>query len=173
MPSLPQNGQQNWGAKLNQFLLVAHNDDGTLNSHIGVANVRDYGAGTGDATIDTAAIQQAIASGQHVYFPNGTYAYNILEFPNPYQRVTCAPDAMLQPAQANSRIRITGGHMRLDNLRVETTGPHIVDRLIEVVAAPGCHFDNLTIVAPHAVEGVYLENLSSAFLSAVKSKDAI
>lgn len=37
MPSLPTPGSGNWGARLNAWLRVAHNDDGTLRANGGLA----------------------------------------------------------------------------------------------------------------------------------------
>jgi len=156
---LPKHGDQNWGATLNEFLLTAHRDNGRLRQHMDVANVQDFGAGTGDPAIDSPAIQAAIDSGMHVYFPDGVYVYDQLTFGQNYQQVTCAPNAILQPAYAASVITITGYEMRFNNFRVETSGPDQIERLIALKGARGCHFDRLNILAPHAKEGVYLEKL--------------
>src|SRR5512134_972106 len=79
MPRLPQLGsdEDQWGDVLNEFLRVAHHEDGALRGVIEVINVKDYGAiGDGNAD-DTAAIRQALAAANFlkaVYFPAGTYS---------------------------------------------------------------------------------------------------
>ena len=80
MARLPSVGGDdgNWGTILNQFLQVAHNSDGTLNSVIDAYNVKDYGAKGDGTTDDTTAIQNAFnavstAGGGLVFFPQGTY----------------------------------------------------------------------------------------------------
>ncbi len=83
---VPGNDEGTWGTLLNEFLRVAHREDGTLRGVIDVANVRDFGA-TGDGvTDDTTAIRDAIldrlASGGIVYFPTGDYRVTFDFFPD-------------------------------------------------------------------------------------------
>lgn len=66
-----------WGDLLNEFLRVAHQEDGTLKAHVSVHNVRDFGA-AGDGTTDDspafgAALAAAAATPKPVYVPAGTY----------------------------------------------------------------------------------------------------
>ena len=79
MPRLPNPGADSdaWGDLLNQFLQVAHRQDGSLKSTSQVINVKDYGA-TGDGvTDDTISVQNAIAAIRTavatLYFPSGNY----------------------------------------------------------------------------------------------------
>lgn len=79
MPRLPIPGQDadEWGALLNEYLRVAHREDGTLQGVTEVINVRDYGA-TGDGKTDDlpailAAQEAAAVSGTAIYFPPGIY----------------------------------------------------------------------------------------------------
>ncbi len=47
---IPGSDEGTWGAMLNEFLRVAHREDGTLRGVLGVVNVKDYGAiGNGDS----------------------------------------------------------------------------------------------------------------------------
>lgn len=76
MARLPQPGGDvgNWGDLLNEYLNVGHTAEGR---HVGIFNVREFGA-KGDGIIDDSAkIQSAIdAAGQAgglVYFPPGIY----------------------------------------------------------------------------------------------------
>src|SRR5581483_1509822 len=80
MARLPSVGGDdgNWGTVLNQFLGVAHNSDGTLNSVQSVYNVKDYGAKGDGTTDDTTAIQNAINAAATngrgtVFFPSAHY----------------------------------------------------------------------------------------------------
>lgn len=79
MARLPVPGSDagGWGEILNEFLRVAHHEDGTLQAHVAVHNVRDFGA-LGDGTTDDApafadAIAAAAATPGPVYVPAGTY----------------------------------------------------------------------------------------------------
>ena len=78
MPQLPQDGETNWGQTLNEFLRVAHNEDGTLKSPTTIINVKDYGAVGDGVTNDTTAFQRAAeamnsAGGGKLIVPNGIY----------------------------------------------------------------------------------------------------
>jgi hypothetical protein len=71
---IPGNDAEQWGNILNEFLRVAHGDDGRLKDT--PLNVRSFGA-RGDGTADdTDAIHSALAAAgwqESVYFPVGTY----------------------------------------------------------------------------------------------------
>jgi polygalacturonase len=79
MPRLPipEADVDNWGALLNEFLRVAHRENGMLRGTYQVINVRDFGAMGDGNTTDTAALQEAIDSsdpnGGIVFLPPGTY----------------------------------------------------------------------------------------------------
>ena len=78
MPILPQDGEANSGQTLNEFLRVAHNEDGTLKSSTKIINVKDYGAVGDGVTNDTTAFQQAAeamnaAGGGKLVIPEGIY----------------------------------------------------------------------------------------------------
>src|SRR6187455_3029047 len=83
MARLPVPGADadNWGALLNDFLRIAHREDGTLHNACAVINVHDFGAiGDGNAD-DSTAIQAALdaciaAGGGEVCFPEGVYKVN-------------------------------------------------------------------------------------------------
>jgi hypothetical protein len=74
---MPGNDADQWGTVLNEFLRVAHHDDGSLRGTYGVINVKDFGA-TGDGITDDtsaikAAVSKAFSSGKRVYLPSGKY----------------------------------------------------------------------------------------------------
>lgn len=121
MANLPTQGATNWGATLNEFLLVGQNEDGTTRNHIDVINVRDYGA-TGDPNQPpaevTAAVQSASASGAHLYFPAGTYRFESWAFAQSRQRITFAQDALLQPATVQSSLQFTGDYQVVEQLTI-------------------------------------------------------
>ena len=75
MKSLPKHGDRNWGHKLNEWLLEAHNEDGTLKRHSVAVNIKDF-AIPGEEN-DASAIMRAINSlpqtGGCVVIPPGTY----------------------------------------------------------------------------------------------------
>jgi hypothetical protein len=82
MARLPKvNGDEhNWGALLNEFLQVAHREDGGLRGICPVVNVRDFGAKGDGVTDDSNAIQRAAnfaadptATSHTLCFPPGTY----------------------------------------------------------------------------------------------------
>ncbi|MCA9874828.1 MAG: hypothetical protein KC441_14255 [Anaerolineales bacterium] len=87
MARLPVPGSDNnsWGTILNEFLRIAHREDGHIKGVTNVINVRDYGAAGNGHTDDTAAIQAAIDAVKGpaqvppfnkvgtVHFPQGTY----------------------------------------------------------------------------------------------------
>jgi hypothetical protein len=50
MAGLPVDGEQNWGAKLNEFLRVAHREDGTLRNMPQVWNLLDFGGRPNDSS---------------------------------------------------------------------------------------------------------------------------
>ncbi|MGD8969052.1 MAG: glycosyl hydrolase family 28-related protein [Anaerolineae bacterium] len=66
-----------WGALLNEFLRVAHHEDGRLRGTCEVFNVRDFGAVGDGLADDTGAIQEAIdaapGDGAIICFPKGIY----------------------------------------------------------------------------------------------------
>lgn len=84
MPRLPvpENDADQWGTLLNEFLRVAHRDDGTLRGAPDVANVRDFGAVGDGTTDDSQAFQSALNTRKRVYIPNGTYAVKDLDPPS-------------------------------------------------------------------------------------------
>ena len=74
---IPGDDADQWGALLNEFLRVAHHEDGTLRGICAVINVHDFGA-TGDGTTDDAAALQAAfeavpPAGAVVCAPPGIY----------------------------------------------------------------------------------------------------
>lgn len=87
MASLPTNNSDNnaWGAKLNTWLEIAHNSDGTVNAApgnlSGITSIKEgptnplrYGAAGDGITLDDTAMQAmfaSLASGGHAYFPPG------------------------------------------------------------------------------------------------------
>lgn len=84
MARLPAVGsdQGNWGTVLNDFLSVAHNQDGTTKD--GIINVKSFGAKGDGTTDDTVALQNALnavssSTGGAVYFPAGTYVVSIIQ----------------------------------------------------------------------------------------------
>lgn len=66
-----------WGALLNEFLRVAHHEDGRLRGTCEVLNVRDFGAVGDGLADDTGAVQTAIdaapGDGTIICFPKGIY----------------------------------------------------------------------------------------------------
>ena len=97
MTRLPKMGEETWGEVLNEFLLVAHNPDGTQRKASTDAlattavtrqlfiNVTDYGAAGDGVTDDTAAIQAAIDAAPHggaVLFPSGIFMVTGLKINN-------------------------------------------------------------------------------------------
>jgi hypothetical protein len=66
-----------WGALLNEFLRVAHHEDGRLRGTCEALNVRDFGAVGDGFADDTGAIQAAIdattGDGAIICFPKGIY----------------------------------------------------------------------------------------------------
>lgn len=80
MPRLPIPGSDSdsWGDLLNQFLRVAHREDGSTKGAFEVINVKDYGAKGDGRSNDTGAVRDAIkaaltAGGRTIYFPSGNY----------------------------------------------------------------------------------------------------
>jgi hypothetical protein len=76
MPRLPGVGSDSgsWGTVLNQFLLVAHREDGQIKNTVSALNIRDFGAKGDNAADDTAAIQAAAGLGGGIVFiPPGRY----------------------------------------------------------------------------------------------------
>lgn len=92
MARLPIPGSDNnsWGTILNEFLRIAHREDGHIKGVVNSINIKDYGAVGDGQTDDTAAIQAAIDAVKGasqvpplgkvgtVYFPLGSY---LLSFP--------------------------------------------------------------------------------------------
>lgn len=120
MARLPQQGEDNWGGVLNEFLTTSHNDDGTLKSaalstRMPVFNVQDYGAKGDGATDDRAAIQHALeaaynAGGGTVLIPTGTFIVD----PNPGLQVKS--NVTLAGTGAGSVIKLKDGSTRNDNI---------------------------------------------------------
>lgn len=120
MARLPQQGEENWGGVLNEFLTTAHNDDGTLKSaalstRMPVFNVQDYGAKGDAATNDRDSIQAALdaafgAGGGMVFVPAGTYVVD----PNPGLQVKS--NVTLAGTGAGSIIKLKDASTRNDNI---------------------------------------------------------
>ena len=82
---VPGSDDSHWGTILNEFLRIAHREDGQIKGVTNVVNVEDFGAVGDGQTDDTAAIQAAVdtvkGSAQvppfnkvgTVYFPQGAY----------------------------------------------------------------------------------------------------
>lgn len=90
MPRLPipSQDQSQWGDILNEFLRVAHNDNGTQKDVMNVVNVKDYGAVGDGNTNDTWAIQEAVtsvdtsdANSGIIFFPTGIYRCDGITLP--------------------------------------------------------------------------------------------
>jgi hypothetical protein len=79
MTRLPKPGMDDgrWGAILNSFLAIGHNDDGTLKGVQTARNVQDFGAVGDGSTDNTSAFSKALASipssGGVLYLPPGVY----------------------------------------------------------------------------------------------------
>jgi hypothetical protein len=84
MRRLPQPGTPNWSAELNDFLLVAHQENGMVRNARPVINARDHGAVGDGAADDTGALQRAIqdAAGGTLFIPAGTYSTRKLVVPS-------------------------------------------------------------------------------------------
>jgi hypothetical protein len=84
MARLPTVGgdEGDWGAILNEYLLVAHNESGTLKNLF--TNVKDYGAVGDGVADDTAAVQAAFNATLRlpIYIPTGNYNVSSLTFPD-------------------------------------------------------------------------------------------
>lgn len=106
MPRLPIPGHDDdqWGTRLNEFLLVAHHADGSHRDTMAFINIRDFGA-HGDATSDdSAALQAAITASTHgplaqlpLYVPPGSYRLAATIIIPPEISLCFAPGAMLAP----------------------------------------------------------------------------
>lgn len=75
---LPGTDDGAWGTLLNEFLRVAHREDGALRGIVNVANVMDFGAVADDVTNNRVAFQSAIdalaaTGGGALYVPPGAY----------------------------------------------------------------------------------------------------
>lgn len=88
-------------------------------------NVVDKGADPANAaSVNAAAIQDAIDTGGHVLFPAGTYRFaGVLLFDNEEQRCTFEPGAVLQPDNAASYVTIRGRYQVFTGLRIEVPHP--------------------------------------------------
>src|SRR5689334_4717763 len=68
-----------WGALLNDFLRVAHHEDGTLRGVCPVVNVRDFRDADNGAADDTGAMRAAAKAipegGGILFFPPGIYHF--------------------------------------------------------------------------------------------------
>lgn len=85
MARLPQQGESNWGAVLNDFLLASHHASGALRNQRPVVNARDFGAAGDGTNDDTAALQQAIlaaSNGGTLFIPAGVYSTSKLLLPS-------------------------------------------------------------------------------------------
>src|SRR5262249_26961 len=74
------NDSHQWGSLLNEFLRVAHHDDGTLRGVCTVINVRDFRDTANGVVDDTGAIRAAAEAipndGGILFFPPGVYNVN-------------------------------------------------------------------------------------------------
>ncbi len=99
MPRLPQHGDPNWGATLNEFLLVAHRENGSLKGVKTVHNVLDYGVSVESPSAqNTAHFQEAIdaAAGSVLYVPPGEYQVGELLLPSNIVIVGDGPTSILK-----------------------------------------------------------------------------
>jgi len=149
MPRLPVPGSDagQWGTTLNEFLQVAHGDDGTL-KNAGFVNARWFGA-TGDGvTDDTAAIQAALdaacpltadpgARAGTVLLPRGTYLItDTLNMTNTREPLTRHRDGL----------RLVGESMFGSTLLGRTGGKAMVD----MTGAQWAGLEHLHLVADTA-----------------------
>lgn len=131
MPRLPMPGSdaENWGNLLNEFLRVAHNEDGTPRGGSLFVNVKEFGALGNGVTDDGVAIQTAINSlprGGVVYFPAGTY---LIDQPNGL--LFSVPNLVLQGSSRGASQLVAGGACR--------------NALLQSQAAPVVHAGHIEI----------------------------
>jgi hypothetical protein len=116
MARLPMVGgdSDQWGALLNEFLLISHHDDGSLRGVCPVINVRDYaGADLGEQF--ATAVEDALNHGGTIVIPPGEYeTQHELHIP----RMSAQPiavwayGAVVKTRGPISGIRISGGYVR-------------------------------------------------------------
>lgn len=134
---IPGSDGDTWGDVLNEFLRVAHREDGALRGVVEATNVKDFGA-TGDGvTDDSAAIHSALATAAHaLFFPAGTYRVGAAITFN--VAVQFAPGAMLKP-DAGAQITINRAILAPQDAMIFDVGAAGSEPLCDNPCDPGCN----------------------------------